>query len=298
LEVLISMGILTIGLVSVLSLVPAGRSQALKAGAIDRSSALALNAAADFITRGFARPGAWQAVSGTFAVFDPLDGSNFWSGLGWGAFLIRPETDSTTTASSPNSLLEPGAFVADIIARSEDDIRYSTDNVGADDPPAALWAGNGTAGRHVFDGNFSYLATLSGTSATWNPGDYKTLTIVTFNRRDATVGPVTLTADTVRSVWNVSPTNVPTGMTLKDLIKPGAMVLYQTASMPPLQWLRVLLASDATDPTAPTAWKVSLTCEQTDPDASSINNTVYVFPGASGSLQMPVRLEGTSPWNE
>ncbi len=292
------MGILTIGLVSVLSLVPAGRSQALKAGAIDRSSALALNVAADFITRGFARPGAWVLASGTFAVFDPLDSSAFWPGLGSGIFLIHPKTDAITAASSTSSLLAPGAFVTDIIARSEDDIRYSTDNVGADDPPTALWSGIGAAGRHVFDGNFSYLATLSGTSPAWNPGDYKTLTVVTFNRRDTTLGPVELTADTVRSVWNVSPTNVPAGMTLKDLIKPGAMVLYKTPATPPLQWVRVLLASDATDSKAPTVWKVSLTCERTDPDASSNNNAVYVFPGASGSLQMPVRLEGTSAWND
>ena len=291
------MGILTIGLVSVLSLIPAGRSQALKAGVIDRTSALALNAAADFINRGFARPTAWLATSGTFAVFDPLDGSGFWSGLGSGSFLISPKADAATAASSANSLFMPGAFITDLIARSEDDIRYSADNVGSDDPPVALWSGNATAGRHVFDGNLSYLATLGGTSATWNPGDYKTLTIVALNRRDATLGPVELTADTARSVWNVSPTNVPAGMTLKDLIKPGAMVLYKTASTPPLQWLRVLLASDATDPAAPTAWKLALTCERTDPVAIAAN-TVYVFPGASGSLQMPVRLEGTSPWND
>jgi Tfp pilus assembly protein PilV len=37
LEVLIAMGILTIGLVSVAALVPAGRSQAMKAAIYDRS---------------------------------------------------------------------------------------------------------------------------------------------------------------------------------------------------------------------------------------------------------------------
>ncbi len=292
------MGILTIGLVSVLSLVPAGRSQALKAGAIDRSTTLALNAAADFINRGFARPAGWVPASGTFAVLDPLDTSNFWSGLGSGAFVISPETDAVTTASSGSSLFAAGVAVTDIVARSEDDIRYSTDNVGLDDPPVALWSGGGTPGRHVSDGNFSYLATLSGTSATWNAGDYKTLTVVTFNRRDATLAPVMLTADTANAVWAVNMANVPTGMTLKDLIKPGAMVLYRTAVSPPLQWLRVLLASDATNPATPANWKLSLTCERADPDAADSNNTVYVFPGASGSFQMPVKLEGTSPWND
>jgi Tfp pilus assembly protein PilV len=296
LEVLISMGILTIGLVSVLSLVPAGRSQALKAGAIDRTSALALNAAADFITRGGARPAGWLSATGTFAVFDPLDTSGFWTTPGLGSFLIRLKTDAVTTASSTSSLVASGTSVMDILARSEDDIRYSTDAVGPDDPPAALWSSGGAAGRHVFDGNFSYLATLGDTSATWNPGDYKSLTIVTFNRREAYLAPVQLTADATNRLWDVDMANVPSGMSLKDLIRPGAMVLYRDSTA--LRWLRVLLAADATAPAAPTAWKVSVTCEQFDPDPTAPGSRMYVFPGASGSLQIPVRLEGTSAWND
>ena len=297
LEVLISMGILTIGLVSVLSLIPAGRSQAMKAGALDRSVVLAQNAAADFITRGFARPAGWkQLPTGTFAIFDPLDASNFWGTLLSGTFAIQPKTDAATTASSTNSVVSAGTAVIDVMMRSEDDIRYSIDNVGADDPPVTLWS-SGTTGRHVFDGNYSYLATLSGPDASWAPGVYKTLTIVTCNRRDASVEPVLLTSDTTNRLWAVNTSNVPSGMTLKELVRPGAMILYVPSGQTPT-WLRVLLASDATDPTAAANWKLGLACEQTDPDASIPNNKVYLFPGANGSLQLPIRLEGTSPWND
>jgi type II secretory pathway pseudopilin PulG len=296
LEVLISMGILTIGLVSVLALIPAGRSQALKAGALDRSVALAQNAAADFITRGFLRPAGWgSAPTGSIAIFDPLDKSGFWGPLP-GVSVLAPRVDAPTFATSGNVITAAGSMVSDILMRGEDDVRFSTDKVGDDDPPLAIWAATGTTGRRVFDGSFSYLAMLSGSGTTWIPGDYKTLTIVTFNRRDVTRQPVTLTANIADGVWNVVQANVPDGMALKDLIKPGAMVLYKSAGGA-MEWKRVLLAADATLPAAPSAWRIGLTCEGTELIVSNPNE-IYVFPGANGSLQMPVRLEGTSPWND
>jgi len=297
------MGILTIGLVSVISLVPAGRSQALKASAIDRSASLAQNAAADFINRGFLRPSGWTATPSTsIAVFDPLFdplGSLFWTN-NLGQSVLQPRTDAVTTCSSTASITTASSAIGDVLMRGEDDIRYSTDNVGDDAPPVARWSHSPTAGRHVFDGSFSYLATLSGASASWRPGEYKTLTIVTFNKRDTSLAPVSLTlSDTTTGIWDVAQANVPTGQSLKDIIKPGAMVLaYTPSSSPAYSWQRVLMAADATSPAAPSSWRVGLTCEGSGVVTSSTNNRVYVFPGANGSLQMPVKLEGPSPWND
>jgi hypothetical protein len=302
-EVLISMGILTIGLVSVISLIPAGRSQAIKASAIDRSSALAQNAAADFINRGFLRPSGWTAMpSSNIAIFDPLFdplGTIFWTNM-LSLSVIQPRIDAVTTASSAHAITSGGSAIGDLLMRGEDDIRYSTDNVGADAPPVALWSYSSTSGRHVFDGSYSYLATLSGNGTSWEPGEYKTLTIVTFNKRDTSLAPVSLTlSDTTSGIWDVSQTNVPTGQNLKDVIKPGAMVLaYTTSPSPAYSWQRVLMAADSTSPATPSSWRVGLTCEGSGVVTSSTNNKVYVFPGANGSLQMPVRLEGTSPWND
>ena len=153
--------------------------------------------------------------------------------------------------------------------------------------------------RHAFDGAFSYLATLSGTSTSWNAGEYKTLTIVTFARRDASALPVELSPTTSPNVdgsWTVDRTNVPDGSSLKDLVKPGAMILFQPSVGVP-SWYRVLLASDMTDPAASGTWKLGLTCESGDP-ATSAGNHVYLFPGAVGSTQLLIKLEGTSVWND
>jgi len=298
LEVLISMGILTVGLVSVLAMIPAGRSQAVKATTIDRTSALALNAAADFMTRGFARPAGWlSGTSANFAVFDPLAGTSattFWTGT-IGAATISPRVDAVTSAASGSGIAAAGGAVSDIIARGEDDLRYTTDTGGPDDPPVPQWSAASNTGRRVFDGTVSYLATLSGTTP-WTAGAYKTLTIVTFSRRDASLSPVTLTPDTSTGTWVVNTSNVPAGMTLKDLVKPGGMVLFKSASA--TQWYRVLLAADATRTDTPDTWVLSLTCEGGDPDATNAGNRLYVFPGANGSLQTPIKLEGTSPWND
>jgi hypothetical protein len=306
-EVLISMGILTIGLVSVISLIPAGRSQALKANAVDRSAALAQNAAADFINRGFLRPSGWMATPSTnIAIFDPLFdplGFVFWNNvisLPIPLSVIRPRIDAVTTASATTAITSASSAVGDLLLRGEDDIRYSTDSVGADAPPVTLWSYSSTSGRHVFDGSYSYLATLSGTNTSWKPGEYKTLTIVTFNKRDTSLAPVSLTlSDTTSGIWDVDQTNIPTGQSLKDVIKPGAIVLaYTSTPSPAYSWQRVLLAADATSSATPSSWRVGLTCEGSGVVTTSTNNRVYVFPGANGSLQMPVTLEGTSPWND
>ena len=331
LEVLISMGILTVGLVSVLSMIPAGRSQTMKANAYDRGTTLAANAAADLINRGLIRPAGWLSVptedknangtldpgedangNGTidltpFAVFDPLySGSTpIWP-------RIRLRTDASYAAKSLFSFDSVTLFptdgipveIVDIIARSEDDILFSTDvndGVGIDDPPKPKWS-NGSAGllptvpaRHVFEGVYSQLATLTSTDTDpakmWRKGSYALLTIVTFFRRDATLPPMLLTDPDNDGRWLVDKTNVPEGIsTVRELIKPGAVLLEKNASGNYF-WKRILMAADSAN-TANAAessdWYVSLGCEGGNPVGGS---DVYIFASSIGSLQMRVRLE-------
>ena len=331
LEVLISMGILTVGLVSVLSMIPAGRSQTMKANAYDRGTTLAANAAADLINRGLIRPAGWLSgptedknANGTldpgedangngtidltpFAVFDPLYSSStpMWP-------RIRLRTDASYAAKSLFSFDSVTLFpdgipveIVDIIARSEDDILFSTDvndGVGIDDPPKPKWS-DGSAGplptvpaRHVFEGVYSQLATLTSSDTDpakmWRKGSYALLTIVTFFRRDATKPPMLLTCpDPVDGRWLVNKTNVPEGIsTVRELIKPGAVLLEKNASGNYF-WKRILMAADSAN-TANAAessdWYVSLGCEGGNPAGTS---EVYIFPSSIGSLQMQVRLE-------
>ncbi len=340
LEVLISMGILTVGLVSVLSMIPAGRSQTMKANAYDRGTTLAANAAADLINRGLIRPAGWlsgptedknadgildsgedangnSTIDATpFAVLDPLyNGSTpIWP-------RIRLRTDASYAAKSLFSFDSVTLFptdgipveIVDIIARSEDDILFSTDvndGVGIDDPPKPKWS-NGSAGllptvpaRHVFEGVYSQLATLTSTDTDpakmWRKGSYALLTIVTFFRRDATLPPMLLTDPDNDGRWLVDKTNVPEGIsTVRELIKPGAVLLEKNASGNYF-WKRILMAADSAN-TANAAessdWYVSLGCEGENPAGGMLpalgggGSEVYIFPSSIGSLQMQVRLE-------
>jgi len=293
LEVLISIGILSVGLISVLSLIPAGRLLNSKANALDRTSLLAMNAAADFMNRGLARPAGWTNIpTQAFVAFDPLGSASFWANTVSGT-TIAPRTDAATTATITGAITASGTPVTDLLVRSGDDLRYSTDGLPDDALPLPMWSISGTNGPHVFDGAYSYLATLSGTTTTWNSGEYKTLTIVTFSRRDISSPPVMLTSGTDGS-WIVNQTNVPSGSSLKDLVKPGSMVLFQPSTGTP-SWLRVLLASDMTADGSPTTWKLGLTCEPANPVTTG---TTYLFPGTVGSTQLLIKLEGTSVWND
>lgn len=348
LEVLISMGILTVGLVSVLSMIPAGRSQTMKANAYDRGTTLAANAAADLINRGLIRPAGWlsgpteptedknadgildsgedangnNTIDATpFAVFDPLYSGSvaLWDPRQMLPLIpiwprIRLRTDASYAAKSLYSF-DNDSFtlfptdgipveILDIIARSEDDILFSTDvndGVGIDDPPKPKWS-NGSAGplptvpaRHVFEGVYSQLATLTSSDTDpakmWRKGSYALLTIVTFFRRDATLPPMLLTDPDNDGRWLVDKTNVPEGIsTVRELIKPGAVLLEKNASGNYF-WKRILMAADSAN-TANAAessdWYVSLGCEGGNPAGTS---EVFIFPSSIGSLQMRVRLE-------
>ena len=76
LEVLISLGILSVGLASVVALVPAGGDQAKKAIIDDRRGALGPNALADFVNRGLLNPAKWSpaqpAATNYRLLFDPV----------------------------------------------------------------------------------------------------------------------------------------------------------------------------------------------------------------------------------
>ncbi|MFM7245055.1 MAG: hypothetical protein ACKO40_12900 [Planctomycetaceae bacterium] len=318
LEVLISMGILTVGLLSVLALVPAGKSQAVKATIYDRSAVMASNVAADLIARGLLRTSSWKTGKGNapIAVFDPLySGANTFPGGAWPpvmssgsttsiALLVDAATTGTSaawvTGSGVAGRLAPLQAVCDLLYRSEDDILYTLDKVGPDDPPLPQWsvslANAAPAGRRAFEGLYSFLATVQ-TSATtapfWDAATPATLTIVAFQRRDPTAAPVVLVPDTANDIWTYSTPALPAGQTIKDVIRPGVLVLWlDNAANPTVaRWYRVVLAAEQQP------GSVALTCEGGDPDSSNTNSRVFVFPGAVGGIELPVKLEGTSVWN-
>jgi hypothetical protein len=106
-EVLISIGIIAIGLTSVMSLIPAGKSEAGKAIVYDRASTMAMNGLADAVTFGLTRPDSIIATSSTVAtiVFD-ADASL----ISWPAAVATAGTlKSSGVLSAPAPFLS-GAF--------------------------------------------------------------------------------------------------------------------------------------------------------------------------------------------
>lgn len=301
LEVLISMGILTIGLVSAVSLLPAGRSMAVKASVYDRSATLAANAAADLINRGLLRSEKWlnysetetaQTPASRFLMFDPLQqawdpfsGPNYRVGLRTDAATVAVETNIYTK----NPVVDP---VCDILFRSEDDPVYSTDGVGNDDPPLPRWSPSNAAPlRRAFVGNYSYLATLESAAQQapfWTPATPATLTVVVFHRRE-TGPPFEVMADgnTAAQGWLL-----PSATNVKDLVRPGNMVLWcnQVSDPTAARWHRVLMATDAG------ANRAFITCEGSDP-LMGAGSVLYLFSASVAAVEMPVWLEGTSEWN-
>ena len=326
LEVLISMGILTVGLLSVLALVPAGKSQAVKGVIYDRSSVMAANVAADLITRGLLRTSAW--ITGTspapIAVFDPLYAgpatftAGTWS-LAWPPSIssgmitaVSSRVDAATTGVSGTAFAGAGVAagstgwticpqaVGDVLFRSEDDPLYTLDGLGPDDPPLPRWSGSlpsaAPAGRRSFEGLYTFLATVQ-TSATaspfWGAATPATLTILTFQRRDPIVPPLVLLPDSANDAWQYSASALPSGLTIRDVIRPGVLVLWfnNAANPTEVRWHRVVLAAEQQP------GRVGLTCDGGDPDSSIPTAGVYAFPGAVGGLEVPVKFEGTSAWN-
>jgi len=199
LEVMISIGVLSIGLVSVAALIPAGKSQAGRAIVLDRAGIMAANALADAVNFGLLRPVALTA-SGTFVV----DLGTGLSGITSGTLRSQGIYSTASTASAPASFHR-------LFMQGRDDI-VLTPPVTDDDLPTNLFID----GARAFEGRLTcmYLLT-SGTPCR--------LATVVFHNRDpsATVVTGTITAGEVATASLAGLGD----RTAKEVMKPGA-VLY------------------------------------------------------------------------
>jgi hypothetical protein len=169
LEVLISIGILSVGLASVISLIPAGGLQASRAILLDRGSAFAANLLADAATFGMLSPECVQNM-GTYTFFDPDSSMDYLRGTQRGQLkargLFSVQTDVITAGPSYERLA----------LQARDDIRVTPPR-SDDEPPTNNFDGNVV---RSFDGRFTALLGLSGTAA----GVPQTMSAVIFHRRD------------------------------------------------------------------------------------------------------------------
>jgi type II secretory pathway pseudopilin PulG len=155
-EVLISIGILAVGLTAVITIIPAAGSQAQKALTESNKANVGLAAIDDAITRGILSP------------------------PGAPPFVVDPVGNAPFAGLALESLggLNPG-IAADEVFRSQDDVVFTLENSGQEEPPQPLfYTGNA---KRLSEGVYSWLATLVPQG-----GENYLLSVVSFHRREAT----------------------------------------------------------------------------------------------------------------
>lgn len=278
LEVLISIGILAVGLASVLALLPAGGSQARKAMVEDRRTTLGDNALADFQARGFLNPVNWSGTSTPPVMIDPL-------GKAAGVQVVP----AGMTLVDVNGLTS--SALADYAFRGADDLVFTI----PDNEDLAPVPGLQSNARRLTEGNFSWLVTIAPMTTGSSP--FYRLSAVEFYRRSFDTTPFSsslqLTGAFVGPSGTISgnPTLPIDKDTFKTFFPTGGVVLV-TTSTSSFEWRRILMAAPTytSDETALTS--IDLTFNQ---DVTGASGTIYGFAGAVGVAEKIVRLEEAIP---
>jgi len=280
-EVLVSLGILSVGLASVVALIPAGGSQAKMSVIEDRRAALGYAAMSDAISRGILNPARWSAIPALpYAVaIDPLG------------------QDVAGVPRFPNSLtvvnlagIAAGSSDAEAVFRSADDLVYDTSQ--SEDDPAIPMYFPGTS-RRMSDGNFSWLATLLPETAAAST-QYFRLSVVCFFKR--AIPPDVSTTTFAGAQADPNSFNFNCNLTddeFRNLFPRGTAVLMSAAGQPTV-WRHVLMASPTRAAGAVTA--VELMFDR--PISGAVATNLHAFPGAIGVTEKIVTLEGASPWSQ
>jgi type II secretory pathway pseudopilin PulG len=283
-EVLISIGIIAIGLTSVMSLIPAGKSEAGKAVVYDRASTMAMNGLADAITFGLTRPDSIIATSSTVAtiVFDanatlPAAVSNV-------ATAGAIKSSGVLSGSSDNMAAAP--TIQKLFLQGRDDVVFT--RPATDDGLPSNSYINGVRG---FEGRMTSLIALTEADTGAPPlsaGDLAVLSVIVFHNRDTTAPVVTGTISSAGLV-NLTP---PAGRTLKSVIRPGTVLYYVDTARNRLRFAQLSMA--AVDTNTGDAY-VTFSGR---PIPSAPTTPIYILVDSVGLAEQTVSLEGPSPFGE
>ncbi|MFM8577572.1 MAG: hypothetical protein ACKOCN_02035 [Planctomycetaceae bacterium] len=216
-EVLIAIGILSIGLTSVVAILPAGRKQAAKAIIYDRASLLAANALADAVTSGVCHQHALD-MSNANVVLDPL--GPWPSSMG----LPTPLPTAGTLrrrgvfAAAMDTAIAPAALGL-LFRQARDDLEI-TAAANQDDPPLYL----AIDGARAFTGRFSSaILRLSVDGSPVAAGDLVRLSAVVFHNRE----PISSAAFTPASLQiGHLVVTIPTGRVIGDTVRSGTVFYF------------------------------------------------------------------------
>jgi hypothetical protein len=285
-EVLISIGILAIGLSSVVALVPAGKSEAAKAVMLDRSANLAMNVLNDAIAFGLTRPASVATSAGaTTIVFDPLavvSGSFAWQTASSGTMKPKGIFASGTDVGTGGDTLMLG------LLQGRDDLLYAAP-ANDEDPPQNAFVG----GVRSFQGRTSSLVSIAPISGPFAAGAPARITAVVFHNRNLADPTDAIVSGTYNAVGppaapagTISLSTLPDGRALKEILRPGTAVYCPTPS--PV-WLQVAMASvDEANQ------RVYVTfVGDTEPPS---NTNVQIALDSVGLAERIVTLEGPGPY--
>ncbi len=307
-EVLISIGILAVGLTAVITIIPAAGSQAQKALTESTKANAGLAAMDDAITRGILT----LPATAIPCVVDPLGNAAF-------ARLGLETLDGLT------------GVAADEVFRSQDDLLYSLQNSGQDDPPQPVFyfvdenndgqlnESTEPVEKRMSEGIYSWLATLVPAG-----GENYQMSVVSFHRREVST-PVpylvgedadydgqldaqedlnqngqldngVVGSNAVFFKWTGS------RAAFRDTFPRGTVVLVHVYrdnnpanpndDFNSWEWRRVVFPScDETKQIGQLMFSADIS------NAAGVRN-IYAFKGAVGVAERIVRLEGTSPWTQ
>lgn len=288
-EVLIAVGILAIGLSSVVALLPAGHSMAQRSFTMDQASIVAANAAADCVTLGFLRPECLTSAVPPL-IYDPL-GIMGINGGSLTTMMLKPLGLFATAAGGGPRAAPLHAY----LARGRDDVVYNV----PENPNQDVTNRFSAEGVRDYQGKFTWAALLtrpatSGMPAgtAFLPGDDAILTIVVFHQRDPNQGLVNLGTYTAGAggltLPNPGAPLIP-GRQNRDLLRTGAVVALEPQAAGSYTVRRLSLASLTTDQ-AGREFGAFVEFEGGEPFGTTF--TAYLIPDAVAVLERQVTIEG------
>jgi len=273
-EVMISIGILAIGLTSVLSIIPAGKSEVSRALVYDRATALAANALADAATFGLLKPDSFSSTSPSTAIFDPALGTGLATGTASlkSAGIFSSATSAALSGSTARIVLRQ-------VGQGRDDVNYTAPATD-DDLPTNQFP---SVGPRAFQGRTTCILALTSTS-TLTSGSFATLSAIVFHNRDLSSSGVL----TVSGSWDGSALKAidlgASGRTLRETVRPGTVVTTGTS----FHQLAMAAIDDASG-------DVYATFSGASPPTSS---AIQILLDSVGLAEQTVTLEGPGPWSQ
>jgi len=286
LEVLISIGILAVGLTSVLSFIPAGHSMAKTSFVTDQAAIVAANAMDDLVTQGFLRVDSLSNVNSPVMI-DPVGA---FGGVVWPIFnqaVLRQNGVFSDANAPPAPSPQRLAPSASYLIRARDDISYNVPDSDALDVTNRF-----IDGTRAYSGNFSWLATLAKSAGgAFAAGDEVTLTVVVFHNRDASQPPLPLGAFGIGNItWPAGPGPLVTSRKNSEIVRSnGVCLVNQGAPIPPA-FRRISIAAISDDDSG-----AFIEC---DGPTLAAGAAIFAVPDAVAVIEKTVTLEASSPYSE